>query len=274
VDEEDSYDVRSWYVDGDRDGYGDAAIDFVACSPPAGFVASPADCDDDDPAIAPSASEVRDLVDQDCDGLVDEDFIATGDVVVTEIARQPYVGGTGTSANPNAQWFELHNTSAFAIDLSGWYVEEELGDFFYVAQEAGVVVPAGGYVTFCYGASGLSTSSVCVYRWGDASNGENAYGLLQYDTTFYFDRDEDLVGLYVDGLLVDEVFWSLSDPTGVTWPRTAHYSMRLDDDHLNAADNDLPASWCLSSSTQIYTASGARGGPDFGTPSAANGSCD
>jgi hypothetical protein len=71
--DEDS-DVASptWYADLDRDGFGDEAQPFQACSPPLGYVDNDADCDDTDETIRPGAEEVCDTQDQDCDGDVDE----------------------------------------------------------------------------------------------------------------------------------------------------------------------------------------------------------
>ena len=64
----------SWLPDGDGDGFGDSAGAAVtACAEPAGYVADGGDCDDADAAIAPSATETCDELDNDCDGLTDDD---------------------------------------------------------------------------------------------------------------------------------------------------------------------------------------------------------
>jgi hypothetical protein len=62
----------SWYVDGDRDGFGTSAT-VQACSRPADASATTGDCDDTRPAVKPGATEVCDTLDNDCDGLVDTD---------------------------------------------------------------------------------------------------------------------------------------------------------------------------------------------------------
>jgi hypothetical protein len=49
-------------TDGDGDGFGD------------GLACSPVDCNDNNPNINPNATETCDGVDQDCDGLIDENF--------------------------------------------------------------------------------------------------------------------------------------------------------------------------------------------------------
>src|SRR5690606_29583842 len=66
--------LRSYYVDRDGDGYG-AGSAMEACSAPPGTVTLTGDCDDDAPARNPGAPDDcsrTPLVDDDCDGQVDE----------------------------------------------------------------------------------------------------------------------------------------------------------------------------------------------------------
>ena len=62
----------TYYTDGDGDGYGDPDDSTDACDQPSGTVSDDNDCDDTDSAISPSASEVCDEVDNDCDGDTDD----------------------------------------------------------------------------------------------------------------------------------------------------------------------------------------------------------
>ena len=100
ADGEDSADASTWYADTDGDGYGDAAVEVIACEAPTGYVADATDCDDEDDGANPGAAEVCDGVDDDCDGDVDEpdaedaatwyaddDGDTSGDADVAEIGR-------------------------------------------------------------------------------------------------------------------------------------------------------------------------------------------
>ena len=73
VDEDDSLDVSTWYLDMDGDGYGDPATSHTACSTPTGYIADSTDCDDTDWTQHPGADEFCNGEDDDCDGTVDED---------------------------------------------------------------------------------------------------------------------------------------------------------------------------------------------------------
>ena len=71
----------TWYADTDGDGYGDAGSTVTACTQPPGYVADNTDCDDTNGSINPSADEVCDGVDNDCDGTVDQNPYERPDVV-------------------------------------------------------------------------------------------------------------------------------------------------------------------------------------------------
>ncbi len=74
--------VALWYQDLDGDGYGDGPPIESCSSPGPDYVMVQGDCDDTDASIYPAAPEVCDGVDNDCDGLVDEN--AGGGLVVFE----------------------------------------------------------------------------------------------------------------------------------------------------------------------------------------------
>ena len=75
-------DPQTWFPDADGDGYG-ARPEWTpeyngveACAAPTGYVANNTDCNDNDPAINPSADEICDEggVDNDCNGHGDSEL--------------------------------------------------------------------------------------------------------------------------------------------------------------------------------------------------------
>ena len=73
VDESGAIDEPSWYADLDGDGYGDSSTRTQSCTQPSGTSSDALDCNDADASISPSAAEICDGIDNDCDGETDPD---------------------------------------------------------------------------------------------------------------------------------------------------------------------------------------------------------
>lgn len=74
IDEADAVGASSAWLDGDGDGFGDAAVTTTVCAASSPWVADATDCDDIRADVHPGAREVCDgETDEDCDGTVDED---------------------------------------------------------------------------------------------------------------------------------------------------------------------------------------------------------
>lgn len=63
---------NTYYQDTDSDSYGSSSVTSQACSAPTGYVATSGDCNDNNAAIKPSATEVCDGVDNNCNSQIDE----------------------------------------------------------------------------------------------------------------------------------------------------------------------------------------------------------
>jgi len=73
ADDDSVVDATIWYLDADGDGVGDAHTAVLACEAPESFVADGGDCDDGDDSVYLGAAEVCDALDNDCDGLIDDE---------------------------------------------------------------------------------------------------------------------------------------------------------------------------------------------------------
>lgn len=73
IDESSAVDARTWYADTDGDNFGDPGTAQVACDQPSGYILNSTDCDDTRIAVHPGASEYCNGIDDNCDGVIDED---------------------------------------------------------------------------------------------------------------------------------------------------------------------------------------------------------
>src|SRR4029453_19022407 len=67
----------TWYLDADADGFGDPFATVQAETPPGGYVANAGDCNDLTAAVTPAATEVLNMVDDNCNGVIDEEQFPT-----------------------------------------------------------------------------------------------------------------------------------------------------------------------------------------------------
>jgi hypothetical protein len=65
--------ATTYYLDADGDGYGGASL-VLSCSPAAGYVLNNTDCDDTNADISPGTDEWADGIDENCNGVVDENY--------------------------------------------------------------------------------------------------------------------------------------------------------------------------------------------------------
>ena len=69
-------DAQTWFGDTDNDGFAGTISTITQCSQPSGFFSIANDCDDTNPSTNPSAPEICNGTDDDCNGLIDDNPIA------------------------------------------------------------------------------------------------------------------------------------------------------------------------------------------------------
>ena len=106
----------TYFIDADNDGYGDPDNSILLCSslPPPGFSSLNDDCDDSNPFINPGAQELAcSLIDEDCNGIVDDSSQEQLDITLVNIDHVTCLGQSdgsidididGTASNYTYLW--------------------------------------------------------------------------------------------------------------------------------------------------------------------------
>lgn len=167
-----------------------------------------------------------------------------GSVIITEIMQNPL----DPINDSEAEWFELYNTTAADIDLSGWSIVDDNNTSEGFTIPSTLIIPANGYLLFANN--------------GDpATNGGLPTPDFVYTNGFpYLGNGTDGLTVQCSGTIIDIVVWD----NGATFPDPNGASMSLDIAHLNATDNDNGVNW-IEETTFTY-------GPtsQFGTPGGPN----
>ena len=212
------------------------------------------DCDDTSASINTSATDTaQNGIDEDCDG---EDApyavsdLSAGDLIITEIMYDP-----SAVTDAFGEYFEIKNVSGGTVDLDGLYIYDDGSDTMTVSGT--LTVEDEGYVVFGINGDSTLNGGVTVdYDYG-------SFSLSNSDDELYL-ADSSSKTTVFDSVSYDEDddFWSAAMADGAAIGE----SLSLDSDHIDADENDFAPHWCIASST--------LSGGDYGTPGAANDSCN
>ena len=307
VDEDDAADSSTWYIDGDADGYGNAAISQIDCYQPSGYVLDDTDCDDTDAAQYPGADEYCNGEDDDCDGTVDEDEavdVATwyadsdsdgyGDAAVSDIdCDQPtdYVADdtdcddTDAAQYPGADEFcngedddcDGRVDEDDALDVLTWYADTD-GDTYGDAADSDIDCDQpSGYVaddTDC------DDTDAAQYPGADEyCNGEDddCDGIVDEDEavdvlTWYADADADTYGdAAVSQIDCDQPSGYVLDDTDCDDTDPAQYPGA--DEYCNGEDDDCDGLVDEDEAVDVLTWYADSDGDSYGDPAVADIDC-
>lgn len=204
------------------------------------------DCDDSDANIFPESGEVNgDLVDNDCDGLIDEGAWRQGDLFINEILSNP-----ADVLDPDGEWFEVVNMTFRTLNLNGLIIASTVdGEWYQVVSDELLSLEPGEYFVF---GSNKTT----------ASNGGVTVNYAYDPNQISLQNEIDDLQLWAGGVLLDSVAWD----DGATMPDVAGASFGIDPGSLGG-DNDDPYNWCAAT----YRWDVAPG--DYGSPGEENELC-
>ena len=106
--------MMTYYQDHDGDGYGNPAVSVQACSQPIGYVTNNQDCNDNNSAVHPGAPELCNGIDDNCNGVVDENLSESCSVL----------GMCGVASCVKGNWTGCTPMNTYYQDLDG----DGLGD--------------------------------------------------------------------------------------------------------------------------------------------------
>ena len=228
-------------IDEDCDGQDSVSPTVDADNDGDNYTENDGDCDDEDDAIHPGATDIPDNgIDEDCDGADSTSSFLTiedatvGTFFVTEIMANP-----GSVSDSYGEWFEIVNTTDSTIDLQGWSIKDLDGDEHELySDQASILISPEEYFVLA------------------KNNDQSLNGGVEVDYVYegysLSNNDDEVILLDASGSVVDEVHYENG------WPFSSGVSMEIHDPLI---DNALIGSWF--SSTSSY------GNGDMGSPGTA-----
>jgi hypothetical protein len=229
TDEPSAADAPTWFLDGDRDTFGDASTPLVACNAPAGYIADNSDCDDTRALSFPGATELCNGFDDNCDGTADEDTAVDADIwyadgdddlfgdndttAISCVAPAGYVADNSDCddlnglINPIADEVcdSIDNNcngsvdEPSAIDASVWYADADTDTFGNPASSQRACLQPAGFVANALdcrddlGSVNPSATELC-NSLDDNCDGSTDENSAADAPTWYFDGDSDTWG--------------------------------------------------------------------------------
>jgi hypothetical protein len=189
----------TFYADVDGDTYGNASSSVQGCTAPVGYVSNSTDCNDNDAAINPVATEVCNTIDDDCDTQIDEgvqtiyyedvDGDGYGDGTTSTITTQDYGNGEYIYSNITNAHFDIvfpssiNSLTSFTVSVQNTALVSDNWFYFYDASGNYITsvefVPSGFInVTHTFSTPLYGVASVAVYSFWNP--------IILHDVTFTY----------------------------------------------------------------------------------------
>jgi hypothetical protein len=142
---------QTFFADYDGDGFGDPASYIFSCSLPDGYVPNNTDCNDANSNIRPSATEICNGLDDDCDGALDETGVTVavspyGTVSICKKVKLTFTANTSGTVT-SYQWKKNGNNIAGATNSTYLTNESESGTYsVHVTGNSGCTALSAGTV--------------------------------------------------------------------------------------------------------------------------------
>ena len=214
-----------FYLDQDEDGFGDSTSMILACTTPSGYVEDSTDCDDTLDEINPLASEICDLIDNNCNGTIDEGLIIGQEECPATSCNE--IWESGSSIGDGVYWIRPEATVSFPVwcDMEtdgGWtlsFIKNSRDTDTYEDFASGYEDLADLQVE----PSLASTSITAFGGWLDLNTLE--YDTIRihafsYGSEFYRTNDIDRSSLRID--FGQEGYFLYNDPNGYYWCAGSH----------------------------------------------------
>jgi hypothetical protein len=301
--------TSTFYADTDGDGYGDSLnLTEDVCEAPSGYVSDATDCDDADASAYPNADEYCDGVDNDCDGITDEDDAldvstwytdADGDgygsaAYMTDACEQPtgYVSDntdcddTNSSANPGATEVcdsvdndcDGEADEADASDANTWYADSDADGYGDSATSEVSCEAPSGYVSDNTDCDDTEANAfpgnveVCDSVDNDC-DGDIDESDATDASTWYADSDGDTYGdASVSEIACDQPSGYVSDATDCDDDASSTYPGA--DEFCNEIDDDCDGSTDESDAVDASTWYADADGDTYGNAGVSTVSCE
>lgn len=213
--------LTTYYADADGDEYGDANESVSSCTPIAGYVTDNTDCDDNDAAINPAATEACNGIDDNCNGSIDDGLVFTtyyadadqdsfGDASNSVSSCAPVSGYVedNTDCNDNNAAINPSATEVcnYLDDNCDGNIDEGLQTTYYADVDGDSYGDANNSVSSCAPVSGYVTDNTDCNDSNAAINplatevcngtDDNCNGIIDegLTVTYYVDADDDSYG--------------------------------------------------------------------------------